>query len=111
MLQADKPDTYVLATNRTETVRNFVSMAAKGVGITLEWQGRGEQERGLDMATGQTIVRVNPKFYRPAEVDLLIGDPAKAKDELDWNSETTLEQLCTMMVNADIERNETGFTL
>ncbi|MGN8160463.1 GDP-mannose 4,6-dehydratase [Salinisphaera sp. SWV1] len=108
MLQADMPDTYVLATNRTETVRDFVSMAAKGVGITLEWQSRGEQERGLDTATGKTIVRVNPRFYRPAEVDLLIGDPAKAKAELGWSSETTLEQLCAMMVEADIERNRAG---
>lgn len=109
MLQTDKPDTYVLATNRMETVRNFVSMAAKGVGITLEWRGRGEQERGLDLATGQTIVRVNPRFYRPAEVDLLIGDPAKAKAELGWKSETTLEEVCIMMVKADIERNKAGF--
>ena len=110
MLQADEPDTFVLATNRTETVRDFVSMAAKGAGITLDWQGAGEQERGIDTATGKTIVSINPKFYRPAEVDLLIGNAAKAKAKLGWEPTTTLEQLCAMMVEADLRRNEAGFS-
>ncbi len=108
MLQADEPDTYVLATNRTETVRDFVSMAANAAGITLEWQGHAEQERGTDTATGEVIVAVNPKFYRAAEVELLIGDPAKAKAKLGWEPTTTLEKLCAMMVEADLRRNETG---
>ncbi|ENO89896.1 GDP-mannose 4,6-dehydratase [Thauera linaloolentis] len=108
MLQADKPDTYVLATNRTETVRDFVTMAGKAVGFDLEWEGRNEEEVGVDLTTGRTLVRVNPRFYRPAEVDLLIGNPEKAKRELGWAPATTLEQLCQMMVEADIRRNECG---
>lgn len=108
MLQADEPDTYVLATNRTETVRDFVTMAAKAAGITLEWQGKAEGERGIDIASGKVIVGVNPKFYRPAEVDLLIGNPSKAKVKLGWEPTTTLEQLCAMMVEADLRRNAAG---
>jgi len=108
MLQADKPDTYVLATNRTETVRDFVSMAAKSAGFDLDWQGEEEQEVGVDIKSGKTLVRVSPKFYRPAEVELLIGDPKKAHDELGWKPKTSLEQLCQMMVDADIRRNEQG---
>jgi GDPmannose 4,6-dehydratase len=111
MLQADKPDTYVLATNRTETVRDFVLMAARAAGYELEWRGKAEQETGIDKKSGKTLVRVNPKFYRPAEVELLIGDPAKAKKELGWEPKTTLEQLCQMMVEADIRRNEQGVSL
>lgn len=110
MLQADKPDTYVLATNRTETVRDFVSMAAKAAGFDLVFRGQGQEEVGVDRATGKTLVRVNPKFYRPAEVDLLIGNPAKAKRELGWEPKTSLEQLCQMMVEADVRRNEAGFS-
>ncbi|WP_175811765.1 GDP-mannose 4,6-dehydratase [Burkholderia contaminans] len=110
MLQADKPDTYVLATNRTETVRDFVSMAGKAAGFDIMWEGKDENEVGVDVATGKAIVKINPKFYRPAEVDLLIGDPAKARTELGWEPRTTLEQLCEMMVEADIRRNEIGFS-
>lgn len=110
MLQADKPDTYVLATNRTETVRDFVSMAGKSVGFDLQWQGKAEAEVGIDRVSGRTLVRVNTKFYRPAEVDLLIGNPEKAKKELGWEPKTTLEELCHMMVEADIRRNERGFS-
>ncbi|WP_343726994.1 GDP-mannose 4,6-dehydratase [Burkholderia seminalis] len=110
MLQADKPDTYVLATNRTETVRDFVSMAGKAAGFDIMWEGKDENEVGVDVATGKAIVKINPKFYRPAEVDLLIGDPAKARAELGWEPRTTLEQLCEMMVEADIRRNEIGFS-
>ena len=111
MLQADKPDTYVLATNRTETVRNFVVVAARVAGYDIVWQGTAEQELGIDGKTGKTLVRVNPKFYRPAEVELLIGDAGKAKKELGWEPKTTLEQLCQMMVEADIRRNELGISL
>ena len=105
MLQADEPDTYVLATNRTETVRDFVSMAAKGAGLALDWQGKGEQERGIDTSSGKVIVSINPRFYRPAEVELLIGNPEKARRKLGWEPTTTLEQLCAMMVEADLLRN------
>ncbi len=110
MLQADEPDTYVLATNRTVTVRNFVEMAGKAAGYDLQWEGKEENEIGIDRISGRTLVRVNPKFYRPAEVDLLIGDPEKAKRVLGWEPTTTLEQLCQMMVEADIRRNESGFS-
>ncbi|MFX1684464.1 GDP-mannose 4,6-dehydratase [Paraburkholderia sp. A2RI-6] len=110
MLQADEPDTFLLATNRTETVRDFVRMAFKGAGITVDFKGAGEQESAVDTATGKTVMRVNPKFYRPAEVDLLIGDPAKAKAKLGWVPQTTLEQLCQMMVEADLRRNAQGFS-
>ncbi|WP_434580958.1 GDP-mannose 4,6-dehydratase [Sulfurimonas sp. NW15] len=109
MLQAEKPDNYVLATNRTETVRDFVKMAFQAVGITLKFQGNGEDETAVDIATGKTVVKVNPKFYRPAEVELLIGNPQKAKDILGWEPACTLEELCAMMVKADLKRNESGF--
>lgn len=110
MLQADKPDTYVLATNRTETVRDFVTMAGKAAGFDLQWHGVAENEVAVDKNSGKTIVRVNPKFYRPAEVELLIGNPEKAKKELGWEPTTSLEQLCHMMVEADIRRNKVGFS-
>jgi GDPmannose 4,6-dehydratase len=110
MLQADEPDTFVLATNRTKTVRDFVCMAFKGAGITVDFKGSAENETAVDTATGKTVMRINPKFYRPAEVELLIGDPAKAKSKLGWEPKTTLEQLCQMMVEADLRRNQTGFS-
>ena len=109
MLQASKPDTYVLATNRTETVRDFVRMAFKAVDISLQFVGTGKDEKGIDEKTGRVLVTINPKFFRPAEVDLLIGNPKKAKEELGWQSKTTLEDLCAMMVEADLRRNEIGF--
>jgi GDPmannose 4,6-dehydratase len=108
MLQADKADTFVLATNRTETVRDFVTMSFKAVGIELEFKGTGEDEIAVNKANGETVVCVNPKFYRPAEVDLLIGNPQKAKDVLNWSPQCTLEELCEMMVKADLKHNETG---
>ena len=110
MLQVDEPDTFVLATNRTETVRDFVRMAFKGAGVSVDFQGSAEDETAVDVATGKTVVRVNPKFYRPAEVDLLIGNPTKAKNVLGWAPQTTLEQLCQMMVEADLRRNQAGFS-
>ena len=123
MLQADAPDTFVLATNRTETVRDFVTMAFKGVGIRVEFKGHEVDETavitafGADFSpetnalkVGQTVMRINPKFYRPAEVELLIGNPAKALAKLGWKPSTTLEQLCGMMVNEDVRRNRQGFS-
>ncbi|WP_199100150.1 GDP-mannose 4,6-dehydratase [Dyella sp. ASV21] len=108
MLQVDEPDTYVLATNRTVTVRDFVVLAFAAADIKIRWEGEGENEIGLCAASGKTLVRINPKFHRPAEVDLLIGDPAKATAKLGWKPETDLETLCRMMVEADIRRNERG---
>jgi GDPmannose 4,6-dehydratase len=108
MLQADVADTYVLATNRTETVRDFVTMAFAAADYAIEWSGSGESEVGRDSKSGTTLVRVNPKFYRPAEVELLIGDASKARDKLGWVPTTTLEELCKMMVDADMRRNQQG---
>lgn len=110
MLQADQPDTFVLATNRTETVRDFVSMAFKGAGIDVEFKGKDIDEVAIDAASGKTVMRINAKFHRPAEVDLLIGNPEKAERILGWKPQTTLEQLCQMMVEADLKRNERGFS-
>jgi GDPmannose 4,6-dehydratase len=110
MLQAKEPDTFVLATNRTETVRDFVRMAFKAADIHVEFKGQAEQEIAVNTANGQTVMRVNPQFYRPAEVELLIGNPAKAKAILGWEPTTTLEQLCLMMVQADLKRNTAGYS-
>jgi GDPmannose 4,6-dehydratase len=110
ILQADTPDTFILATNRTETVRDFVTMAFKAAGIGIEFKGEGENETGHCARSGKLLVRVSSKFYRPAEVELLIGDPGKARRELGWEPQTTLEQLCQMMVDADMRRNEAGFS-
>ncbi|CAM2176584.1 GDP-mannose 4,6-dehydratase [Paraburkholderia sacchari] len=110
MLQAETPDTFVLATGRTETVRDFVSMAFRASGVMIEWRGEGEGEHGVDSSNGKTLVSVSPKFYRPAEVDLLVGDASKAKKTLGWAASTSLEDLCAMMVKADIERNKIGFS-
>jgi GDPmannose 4,6-dehydratase len=108
MLQASEPETFVLATNRTETVRDFVRMAFKAVDIELGFRGTGVEEQGFDTRTGKTLVKVNPRFYRPAEVDLLIGNPARAKAKLGWEPRTTLEELCRMMVEADLRRCASG---
>jgi GDPmannose 4,6-dehydratase len=108
MLQAGQPDTYVLATNRTETVRDFVDMSFKAVNRIVQWRGNGIDEVGVCAGTGKELVRINSKFYRPAEVELLIGDPSKARQLLGWESQTTLEQLCEMMIEADLRRNAHG---
>lgn len=108
MLQAPEPGAYVLATNRTETVRDFARMAFKAADIEVEFRGEGVEEVALDVATGTTMLRVNPEFYRPAEVELLIGNPRKAKEQLGWEPRTSLEELCRMMVEADLRRNVAG---
>ncbi len=108
MLQVEEPDSYVLATNRTETVREFVNMAFKAAGYELRFEGSEENEIAIDVKTGKTLVSVNQKFYRPAEVELLIGDPSRAKEKLGWEPTTNLEQLCAMMVEADLRRNTEG---
>ncbi|MET0103020.1 MAG: GDP-mannose 4,6-dehydratase [Sedimenticola sp.] len=108
MLQADKPDTYVLATGRSERVRDFVTMACKALDMDIAWDGKGIYEVGIDQKSGHSVITINPQFYRPAEVDLLIGDSAKAKADLDWEATTSLEQLCSMMVEADMRRVEMG---
>jgi GDPmannose 4,6-dehydratase len=110
MLQADKPDTFVLATNQTQTVRDFVSLAFKAIDTDITWEGKNENEKGIDAKTGKVLIKINPKFYRPAEVDLLIGDASKANEILGWKPKTTLEELCDMMIKKDIERNINGST-
>ncbi len=110
MLQADQPDTFVLATNRTETVRDFVRMAFKAAGMAIEFEGSNENEIAVDSASGRTVMKVNPRFYRPAEVDLLIGDASHAHNKLGWQAQTTLEALCQMMVQADLRRCERGIS-
>jgi len=110
MLQHSEPDTYVLATNQTWTVRHFVELAFKAVNIELEWQGQAEREAGRDVRTGQIRVRVNPRFYRPCEVDILQGNPRKALDVLGWQPKTSLDELCRLMVEADLRRNQRGIS-
>ena len=110
MLQTDTPDTYVLATNRTESVRDFTSMAFRAIGVEIDWRGHGRDETGVDAGNGKTLVRINPSFYRPAEVDLLIGNADKARQKFGWAAKTTLEQLCHMMVEGDLRRNRAGFS-
>jgi GDPmannose 4,6-dehydratase len=104
MLQARETDTYILATGRAVTVRDFVTLAFKAADMEIAWRGEGSSEEGFCLKTGRTLVRVNPKFYRPAEVDILIGDPAKAKAKLGWEARTGLEELCGLMVAADLKR-------
>jgi len=108
MLQADVPDVFVLATCRTESVRDFVNMSCKAADIDINWKGTGVDEIGVNSATGKAVVKINPQFYRPAEVDLLIGNPEKAKQDLGWEAETSLEELCKMMVAADLRRVKDG---
>lgn len=106
MLQQEKPDTYVLATGETHKIREFVDEAARLTGYDLKWQGSGVDEQGIDQKSGKVIVKVNPKFFRPAEVELLIGDPSKAEKILGWKRKITYKDLCKMMVEADLKRNK-----
>lgn len=110
MLQIDEPGTFVLATNQTQTVRDFVSLAFNAIEIDLIWEGKEDKEIGKDSKSGNTLIKVNPQFYRPAEVDLLIGDASKANEKLNWKPKTSLKELCNMMVKKDLERNENGGT-
>ena len=103
MLQQDKPDDYVIATNETRTVREFVEKAFACAGIEVKWEGTGVDEIGIDQATGKVIVKVNPKFFRPAEVDLLIGNPQKAESALGWKREISFAELVERMVKNDLE--------
>jgi GDPmannose 4,6-dehydratase len=106
MLQAPEPDTYLLATGRTEMVRDFVTLAFKAAEMEIIWQGEGPAEEGVCPRTGRILVKVNPKFYRPAEVELLIGDSGKARAKLGWEVRISLEELCRLMVEADLRRTE-----
>lgn len=103
MLQQEKPGDYVLATNETHTVREFVEMSFKEVGITIEWKDSGVEEKGYDMETGRLLVDVDPQFYRPAEVELLWGDSSKAEKELGWKRKVNFPELVAMMVDEDMK--------
>jgi GDPmannose 4,6-dehydratase len=108
MLEHHVPDTFVLATGQAYTVRQFVELAFRAVGTEVVWKGQGIDEVGMDVKSNRILVRVNPKFFRPAEVDLLLGDPAKARDTLGWRPKVEIEALCAMMVAADLSRNRVG---
>jgi GDPmannose 4,6-dehydratase len=103
MLQQDTPDDYVLATNKKISVRKFVEMSFNNVGITITWVGEGIDEKGIDIETGKVLVDIDTKYFRPAEVDLLIGDYSKAKNELGWEPTCTIDELCREMVESDLE--------
>jgi GDPmannose 4,6-dehydratase len=102
MLQQEEADDYVIATNETRTVREFADLAFKYAGIDIQWQGSGMDETGIDKATGKTVVRVDPKFFRPAEVDVLLGNPAKAEEKLGWVREISFDELVRRMVENDM---------
>jgi GDPmannose 4,6-dehydratase len=108
MLQREAPGDYVLATGRSSSVRDFIDGAATGLGFDIEWTGNGIDARAVDRRSGHTVVAVDPKLYRPAEVDVLIGDARKAKVDLGWEAKTSLEGLIQMMVQADYDRVKTG---
>ena len=110
MLQVDKPSTFVLATNKTQTVRDFVTLAFKTIEKSIVWDGENKDEKGYDENTGDLLVKINPSFYRPVEEHLLIGDASKAEKELNWKAKVNLRELSEIMVLKDIERNKLGET-
>lgn len=110
MLQYNTPETFVLATNKTQSVRDFVELSFKNIDIQIEWKGKEDNEKGFCSKSGKLLIEVNPVYYRPAEVELLIGDASKAKELLNWEPKTTLETLCSNMVQTDIKRNQNGFS-
>ena len=116
MLQQEQPDDFVIATGVMHAVREFVEFAFKEVGIVIGWQGTGVNEQGIDVATGKILIKIDPRYFRPTEVELLLGDPTKAKQKLGWTAEMSLEQLVSQMVKGDLKAakrdilcNEHGF--
>lgn len=103
LLQQDEPEDFVIATGETHEVREFVELAFKEVGIDLKWQGKGIKEKGIDKTTGAILVEVDPRYFRPTEVELLLGDATRAQKKLGWRPKTTLKELCTMMVDVDLK--------
>lgn len=104
MLQAEKPDDYIVATGETHSVREFCELAFKEAGIEIEWEGEGIEEKGIDKKMGGVVVKVDPNYFRPTEVDVLLGDPTKAKRELGWNpTKTSFNELVKIMVKSDME--------
>ena len=103
MLQAERPDDYVIATGETHSVRSFAELVFGRLGMPLTWRGEGVQEEGIDQGSGQVVIRIDPRYFRPADVDLLLGDAAKAKRELGWEPTTGFAKLVEMMTDADLE--------
>ena len=103
MLQQEKADDYVIATGITTTVRDFITMAFKEAGISITWKGRGIDEKGIDETTGRVLIEIDTRYFRPAEVDLLLGDPSKAREKLGWKPRVKLPELVKMMVTSDIK--------
>jgi GDPmannose 4,6-dehydratase len=108
MLQQDKPQDYVIATGETHTVREFVELAFKEVDIDIEWNGVGVEEQGVNKATGEVLVEIDERYFRPAEVELLLGDPSKAEKELGWHRQVSFEDLVSEMVRYDLENDDFG---
>jgi GDPmannose 4,6-dehydratase len=106
MLQQNEPDTYVIATGETHSIREFVEAAGKICGFDIEWRGEEENETGVDRVTNKILVKVNPAFFRPAEVEFILGNAEKAKKKLGWKPKVGFEELCKMMMTADIKRKE-----
>jgi GDPmannose 4,6-dehydratase len=103
MLQQEKPEDYVIATGEQHSVKEFVEMSARELGIAIAWEGEGVDEKGINLANGKTIVRVDPRYFRPTEVETLLGDPSKAKKNLGWEPRTTFEELVREMTQSDLE--------
>ncbi|MEO5808356.1 MAG: GDP-mannose 4,6-dehydratase [Devosia sp.] len=108
MLQQDEPDDFVLATGETTEVRQFVAWAFEELGIAIEWRGKGVEEKGYDQATGKCLIEVDPRYFRPTEVELLLGDPSKAKQKLGWSHQTTVQELAREMVQSDLKLMQQG---
>ncbi|MDK2892485.1 GDP-mannose 4,6-dehydratase [Methanohalophilus sp.] len=104
MLQQDEPDDYVIATGETHSVREFVELAFREVGIEIEWKGEGVDEVGVNSETGKVLIEIDPRYYRPTEVDILIGDPTKAKEKLGWEANVGLQELVRIMVEGDMKK-------
>ena len=102
MLQQEKPDDYVVATGEMHTVREFIEKTFEHVGHPIEWKGKGVDEVGIDTKTGKTVMRIDPRYFRPAEVEQLLGDPSKAKKQLGWVPEVKFEQLVKIMIEGDL---------
>jgi len=108
MLQQDKPQDFVIATSETHTVREFVELAFKEVDINIRWQGNGIDEKGIDDKTGKVLVEVDEKYFRPAEVELLLGEPSRAEKELGWKRKISFQELVSGMVKYDLENDGFG---
>jgi len=103
ILQQEKPEDFVIATGETHSVREFVEASCRELGINLQWQGQGLDEIGIDKDSGEIIIKINPRYFRPSEVDILIGDPSKAKEKLNWEPKTRFNELVKIMIKSDYD--------